>query len=577
MTINRFSKGPKAAEVTSEFISLPIDFIAGAVRQKQSDYDRAKATLDTVEDSLLKVKGLSADSAALKGISAGYSQKIDKMIEDVGGDLSRLNTNADVMARELKSEMATGQLGQIQSNFATAQKSLSDASEAYGKGDISKASYTNIQRSVADFKGTVETDMGWNKFSATTAPKFVNVGMSADNYGTEIADQYKADGAKFKSAKTASQYIYQNLIADTGVMDNIREEVRARSYGQDWSDEQYLGEIKRETMRHAKVAGAKIAYEQQFKKTAEDEFGNQQFMMSTGPQGKPVTMRAMTNVPEFSVLENLTGIDWDQRGTMTARQHEGAMMGAMFGVEDPYQMKDKARGKKIANQKIAKAWEAFTSNDMIKAQLNNLSAGENPLYVPGKSPKENFKNFKKAVEAANARTVETPMRIHSNPKLQKRLRSTLLDSGALLNMVVYDDSGNVVPKRELGKMRQAAKFAEKSDADSVAGQLRFAGQINQADSPYEPGTSVFSVFDKDGNSRNFYAEPLDRYTKSDERRRSQKAAVLRSRVAAAKQNITGVSQMKFGNELDYTIFYDRTTDTTRAKDNKTGKYLNINL
>jgi len=126
-------------------------------------------------------------------------------------------------------------------------------------------------------------------------------------------------------------------------------------------------------------------------------------------------------------------------------------------------------------------------------------------------------------------------------------------------------------------MRQAAKFAEKSDADSVAGQLRFAGQINQADSPYEPGTSVFSVFDKDGNSRNFYAEPLDRYTKSDERRRSQKAAVLRSRVAAAKQNITGVSQMKFGNELDYTIFYDRTTDTTRAKDNKTGKYLNINL
>ena len=78
--MNRFSRGPIAADIQSNFIPLPIDAIARQIDRKQQQYDTTKAQLGAMEDAVLGVRGLDADAENLKNKQAELWKNISRII-----------------------------------------------------------------------------------------------------------------------------------------------------------------------------------------------------------------------------------------------------------------------------------------------------------------------------------------------------------------------------------------------------------------------------------------------------------------------------------------------------------------
>ena len=92
MAINRFSRGPIAADVQSKFIPMPLDLIDRQIQRKQSQYDTAKQAIGASEEALYGVQGMSSDREALADITKSYDEKIEAAIAEAGGDYSRLTS-----------------------------------------------------------------------------------------------------------------------------------------------------------------------------------------------------------------------------------------------------------------------------------------------------------------------------------------------------------------------------------------------------------------------------------------------------------------------------------------------------
>ena len=177
MAINRFSQGPIAADVQSSFIPLPIDLIDRQIQRKQSQYDTTKAFIGASKDTLYGIQGLSPDQDILKSTVGQYESDIEKEVEKVGGDYSKLTGIADQFGSKLKKDIMSGHLGAIHNNFVKAQTHMQDLEDRRKKGDISEAGYNLGLESISAFGGTIETENGeYTKAAFYNPTKFVELG-----------------------------------------------------------------------------------------------------------------------------------------------------------------------------------------------------------------------------------------------------------------------------------------------------------------------------------------------------------------------------------------------------------------
>ena len=272
--MNRFSRGPIAADVQSNFIPLPVDAISRQIDRKQGQYDTTKAHLGAMEDTVLGVRGLGKDAETLKGIQSQYNDEILKGIEEVGGDYSRLGGLTDITARKLKKDLSTGHLAAIQSNYLAAQEHQDTLKKMRESGRIGDRGFEQGMRSISDFEGTKETSNGgYTSANLYTPVKEISLPEAGQKYAKASADQYLATGQKYLSVGTVAKNTYNNLIGDESVVSNAREEIKYK-YGklsQDKEDKltnEYLWNI-------ARNSGTERAFLEQFKpeKSTLDENG----------------------------------------------------------------------------------------------------------------------------------------------------------------------------------------------------------------------------------------------------------------------------------------------------------------
>jgi hypothetical protein len=228
MAINRFSQGPIAANIQSNFIPLPVDAIGRQIERKQNQYDTTKAYINSMQDEMLKIKALNPDTETLKGIQRGYEENIRKELEGLNGDYSRAGGIAEQVARQLKTDYAQGQLGQINSNYLKAAEHMAklDKLREAGLGD---RGYNLGLRSISDFQGTREVAPGkYSSIDLYTPVKEVGIPEASQKYAKASADQYLATGQRYLNANEVAKNTYNNLVRDETIMSNAREEVRSQ-------------------------------------------------------------------------------------------------------------------------------------------------------------------------------------------------------------------------------------------------------------------------------------------------------------------------------------------------------------
>ena len=272
--MNRFSRGPIAADVQSNFIPLPIDAIARQIDRKQQQYDTTKAQLGAIEDAVLGVRGLDIDSETLKTKQSEYNDSILKGIEEVGGDYSRLGGLTDIIARKLKKDLSTGHLATIQSNYLAAQEHIKTLNKLKETGIIGDRGYNKGMRSISDFAGTVETpEGGYTRASFYTPVKEISLPKAAQDFAKNIHDQYTAAGETYLDKGVVSDQVYKDLMLDESVVSNIKEDISYR-YG-DLSPKEEQEKIQ----MYAKVLADNAANEVSFFKplSGADKLANKQW------------------------------------------------------------------------------------------------------------------------------------------------------------------------------------------------------------------------------------------------------------------------------------------------------------
>ena len=160
MAINRYSKGPIAADVQSNFIPLPIDLLDRQMQREQTKYDTAKSFIDSAQEAVYGVKGMSPDSETLKQITSQYDEGIQKEIESVGGDYGKLKSYSDVLAKKVTKDVMSGHLGAINNNFVKAQNRVEELNKLRNSGDIRESTYNKHLSEIQAFGGTVEDGKG---------------------------------------------------------------------------------------------------------------------------------------------------------------------------------------------------------------------------------------------------------------------------------------------------------------------------------------------------------------------------------------------------------------------------------
>ena len=90
--------------------TLPFEAIAAAGSMRQQQYDTNVAKADAIADVISKVQSVDQDTKQKKAILEDYESKIDKAIEDAGGDYGQLSGFINSTNRELQKDLTRGKL-----------------------------------------------------------------------------------------------------------------------------------------------------------------------------------------------------------------------------------------------------------------------------------------------------------------------------------------------------------------------------------------------------------------------------------------------------------------------------------
>lgn len=522
MAIDRFSTGPIQADVQSEFIPLPLDLINRQLEQRQQTYDVVKTALGTTKDTLYGIKGLSQDQEVVKSVLGQYEQDIAKTIEGSRGDYSQLTAYADALGEKVKRDIQSGQLGAIQNNYIQAMAHKEDIDKRYKEGKISKEGYNLGLSSISAFEGTKQIVGGYSKFSGYDPVNYVDVGKRADDYGTEIADQYDREGRKYINGDKATSLIENNLWNDTEVREFAKEQVLATLTPEERNDPiAYSQKVSAYIRTMAKNAGYKLQYHQVFKQEGDN---------TTDKGGGKILGYNMVGAQPLNGMINLEGTGFNElmeeaesaKFPQKVKKVAGQILGA---ISSPYlvpALDIKAKTMAYEADKKMKTTADKVVKDLAKQDMIQDIAAIYGIDL-AKEDYETMQKLQSVMQQINTNAANSPVTLDLSEKTANTFES-FVNSGVLNRYRVHDvQRGVELTAKEIEEMNKQHLLPESKTA--ATGKLIFSGEINSPGQAYPAGTVVFTYNSPEGDLKQ-YALDLGQNVRSME--------FLQDRVIAAK-------------------------------------------
>jgi len=257
--------------------TLPFEAIAAAGSMRQQQYDTNVAKAGAISDAINKVSALEPDVNRKNNILGEYESKIDKLIEEAGGDYGQISGGITQLNRDFNKELTRGKLASIQSNYASAMKEFEQYNTLYEKNRISA------------------TDL--EKLKALSLKKYKDQGGIGDNPSETGAYQgytpVKANFIKDSLAEQANKFI-KGWKANQVVGDLIRDDKGFFSR----TENKYVSpkEVGQEVIRYLQATPENMLYAQQQAELnmlgrAEDALTISKWETQTAPDGKEVQVR----------------------------------------------------------------------------------------------------------------------------------------------------------------------------------------------------------------------------------------------------------------------------------------------
>lgn len=481
MAINRFSRGPIAADIQSTFMPMPLDLIDRQLDRRQQSYDTTKQSLSESQESYHGVKAHSADYDTLQGIVGQYDDSISQAVDQAGGDYSKLGSVADSIGREVAKQIQSGHLGAIHGAYMSAQETLKSADERRMKGDLRESSYNRILDSIQAYGGTVENENG-----SYSTPRFytgvakVEIDEKADKYSEKIVEQFRNSGERYRSVQEMMPMVVHNLWNDSGVLDNAKDEVW-QVYGDvDENTENLLVDAYLQDV--ALNAVRKREFEQKFKLTESEKdslYGGNEFTYTI--QGG----RSKRGIYNVSGLEDLSNPSrpLNVLEQIVASASMGMGRRSLGNYSKHTDLRDKEKEDKLVNELS----EKHLIKDLAKIYGVDLTA---PTV-------ENLKKLSSVIEAANSQSVASSVTYTDNVKTGESFKR-FVGSGSLVNFPITDvDTG----KELHGNTDIAPMLKTNAEAkgDSKLGRIEYAGQIMTAGQHYPKGTVIANYYSPDSD------------------------------------------------------------------------------
>lgn len=500
MAIDRFSTGPIQADVQSEFIPLPLDLINRQLEQRQQTYDVVKTALGTTKDTLYGVKSLSQDQEVVKSALGQYEQDIAKAIEEAGGDYSQLTAYTDALGEKVKRDIQSGQLGAIQNNYIQAIAHKEDIDKRYKEGKISKEGYNLGLSSISAFEGTKQIVGGYSKFSGYDPVNFVDVGKRADDYGTEIADQYDKEGRKYINGDEATSLIEKNLWNDTEVREFAKEQVLATLTPEERNDpEVYSQKVSAYIRTIAKNAGYKLQYHQVFKPEGDN---------TTDKGGGKILGYNMVGAQPLNGMINLEGTGFNElmeeaesaKFPQKVKKVAGQILGA---ISSPYlapALDIKAKTMAYEADKKMKTTADKVVKDLAKQDMIQDIAAIYGIDL-AKEDYETMQKLQSVMQQINTNASNSPVTLDLSEKTANTFE-TFVNRGVLNRYRVHDvQRGVELTAKEIETMNNQHLLPESSRTDT--GKIIFSGEINSPGQAYPAGTIVFTYNSPEGDLKQY--------------------------------------------------------------------------
>lgn len=169
MALNRYDN-PAQQTYVDQYVPVPFEEMTRALAMRQKKYDDTRDEMDGLEDSFLKIQALEQDKAKRKQLVDGYHSEMEKAVDSVKGDYSKLSENARQIARRIKKDVTYGPLGAIHGNYQTYVKAKEefDKMKSEGKfmGQEDIAQYNALTKALQSYQGIGEEHEGtFNQFT----------------------------------------------------------------------------------------------------------------------------------------------------------------------------------------------------------------------------------------------------------------------------------------------------------------------------------------------------------------------------------------------------------------------------
>lgn len=188
MAISIYDK-PVDVQYTN-FMPFEAAMMTGASKQKQYDTNAAKE--GALYEAINKVNALEPDVQKKNALLTSYEDKINKAVEEAGGDYSKLGSFITQTNKELQRDLTRGQLASIQGNYSSAMKDFEQLDKLYETGKIPEQDYRRskqlalqkykAQGGIGDNPSEAGTYQGWTPYKAAFIEK--SLAEQADKFIT---------------------------------------------------------------------------------------------------------------------------------------------------------------------------------------------------------------------------------------------------------------------------------------------------------------------------------------------------------------------------------------------------------
>jgi len=127
----------------SQYIPLPFEQMQASVERAQKSKDQVEETGLGIKDLLTKVEArpgvqgqLGPDEILRNNIINNYDAQLNSILESSGGDLRKVKTEVESLARTVQKDLTRGDLGQIHSRALERKNMIERGQEAGLRGDV---------------------------------------------------------------------------------------------------------------------------------------------------------------------------------------------------------------------------------------------------------------------------------------------------------------------------------------------------------------------------------------------------------------------------------------------------------